>query len=83
LTRYRNFRTLASPNPVQFSCLAMDPSGGFHLRFKNAVFCVLKFRFFLWTEIICAGTLDDFTVYVFNVQTGALLEVCVGFSFFV
>jgi periodic tryptophan protein 2 len=53
LTRYRNFRTLASPNPVQFSCLAMDPSG----------------------EIICAGTLDDFTVYVFNVQTGALLEV--------
>ncbi len=56
LTRYRNFRTLASPNPVQFSCLAMDPSG----------------------EIICAGTLDDFTVYVFNVQTGALLEVISG-----
>jgi periodic tryptophan protein 2 len=56
LTRYRNFRTLASPNPVQFSCVAMDPSG----------------------EIICAGTMDDFTVYVFNVQTGALLEVLSG-----
>jgi periodic tryptophan protein 2 len=56
LTRYRNFRTMAAPNPVQFSCLAMDPSG----------------------EILCAGTLDDFTVYCFNVQTGALLEVLSG-----
>eukprot|EP00003_Mantamonas_plastica_P031956 TRINITY_DN849_c1_g1_i1.p1 TRINITY_DN849_c1_g1~~TRINITY_DN849_c1_g1_i1.p1 ORF type:complete len:584 (-),score=214.86 TRINITY_DN849_c1_g1_i1:1233-2984(-) len=27
LTRYRNFRTFTSPNPVQFSSLAMDPSG--------------------------------------------------------
>ena len=25
--RYRNFRTLTSPNPVQFSSLAVDPSG--------------------------------------------------------
>ena len=25
--RYRNFRTFASPKPVQFSCLALDPSG--------------------------------------------------------
>lgn len=56
LTRYRNFRTMASPEPVQFSCMALDPSG----------------------EIVCAGTLDDFTVYVFNVQTGALLEVLGG-----
>ncbi|KAI0251220.1 WD repeat protein [Lactifluus subvellereus] len=27
LVRYRNFRTLTSPSPVQFSCLAVDPSG--------------------------------------------------------
>lgn len=25
--RYRNFRTFASPRPVQFTCLALDPSG--------------------------------------------------------
>ena len=53
LTRYRNFRTFVSPTPVQFSCLAMDPSG----------------------EIVCAGTIDDFSIYVFNVQTSQLLEV--------
>ncbi|KIM91497.1 hypothetical protein PILCRDRAFT_810776 [Piloderma croceum F 1598] len=27
LVRYRNFRTFTSPTPVQFSCLAVDPSG--------------------------------------------------------
>jgi periodic tryptophan protein 2 len=27
LVRYRNFRTFTSPRPVQFSCLAVDPSG--------------------------------------------------------
>lgn len=27
LIRYRNFRTFTSPSPVQFSCLATDPSG--------------------------------------------------------
>ena len=27
LVRYRNFRTFTSPNPVQFSSLAVDPSG--------------------------------------------------------
>ena len=27
LVRYRNFRTFTSPNPVQFSCLAVDESG--------------------------------------------------------
>ena len=26
LIRYRNFRTFTSPSPVQFSCLAVDPS---------------------------------------------------------
>ncbi|TFK22112.1 WD40 repeat-like protein [Coprinopsis marcescibilis] len=27
LIRYRNFRVFTSPSPVQFSCLAVDPSG--------------------------------------------------------
>ena len=27
LVRYRNFRTFTSPSPIQFSCLAVDPSG--------------------------------------------------------
>ena len=27
ISRYRNFRTFASPRPVQFSCLTLDPSG--------------------------------------------------------
>ncbi|KAF7794916.1 hypothetical protein EIP86_006059 [Pleurotus ostreatoroseus] len=27
LIRYRNFRTFTSPTPVQFACLAVDPSG--------------------------------------------------------
>ena len=27
LNRYRNFRTMTTPQPVQFSCLALDPSG--------------------------------------------------------
>ena len=27
MIRYRNFRTFTSPSPVQFSCLAVDPSG--------------------------------------------------------
>lgn len=27
LIRYRNFRTFTSPTPVQFGCLAVDPSG--------------------------------------------------------
>lgn len=29
LNRYRNFRTFTSPQPVQFSCLALDSSGDF------------------------------------------------------
>lgn len=27
LVRYRNFRTLTTPSPTQFACLAVDPSG--------------------------------------------------------
>eukprot|EP00955_Chlamydomonas_euryale_P026959 283882-Chlamydomonas_euryale.AAC.5 len=27
LVRYRNFRTMASPTPVQFGCVAVEPGG--------------------------------------------------------
>ena len=56
LIRYRNFKTFASPVPVQFGCLAIDPTG----------------------EIICAGSLDTFDVYMWSVQTGKLLDVFSG-----
>lgn len=56
LVRYRNFRTFTSPNPVQFSCLAVDPSG----------------------EMVCAGTIDTFEIYLWSVQTGKLLDILAG-----
>ncbi|KAL1922330.1 uncharacterized protein VTP21DRAFT_9869 [Calcarisporiella thermophila] len=56
LTRYRNFRTFTSPNPAQFSALAVDPSG----------------------EIVCAGSLDTFEIFVWSVQTGKLLDILSG-----
>lgn len=56
LVRYRNFRTMTSPHPVQFVSLAVDPAG----------------------EVICAGSLDTFQVYVWSVRTGRLLDVLAG-----
>lgn len=56
LLRYRNFRTLTAPDPVQFTSLAVDGSG----------------------EIVCAGTLDPFHIYVWSLQTGSLLDVLAG-----
>lgn len=56
LIRYRNFRTLTTPTPVQFLSLAIDPSG----------------------EIVAAGTLDTFEIYLWSLQTGQLLEVLGG-----
>ena len=56
LLRYRNFRTLTTPQPVQFTSLAADLSG----------------------EVICAGALDPFNIYVWFLQTGRLLDVLSG-----
>ncbi|KAI0226931.1 Periodic tryptophan-like protein 2 [Lamellibrachia satsuma] len=56
LCRYRNFRTFTSPRPVQFSSLAVDPSG----------------------EVVCAGALDTFEIFVWSIQTGRLLEILAG-----
>jgi hypothetical protein len=45
LTRYRNFRTLVTPQPAQLTCLAVDPAGevhvfnGFYLTVLSNGFC--------------------------------------------
>lgn len=52
LIRYRNFRTFTAPTRIQFSSLAVDPSG----------------------EVVCAGSLDDFDIHLWSVQTGQLLD---------
>ncbi len=54
--RYRNFRTYTAPDTVQFTSLAVDPSG----------------------EVICAGSLDDYSIYVWNVQNAQLLDTLAG-----
>lgn len=56
LVRYRNFRTFTSPSPVQFSSLAVDPSG----------------------EVVAAGSVDSFEVFMWSVQTGKLLDILTG-----
>lgn len=56
LHRYRTFKTYTTPTPVQFTCLAVDPSG----------------------EIITAGTMDPFHVYMWNIQTAKLLDIYTG-----
>jgi periodic tryptophan protein 2 len=56
LIRYKNFRTMTSPTPVQFTCVAVDASG----------------------EIVCAGALEPFSIYVWALQTGRLLDVLAG-----
>ena len=56
LLRYKNFRTLTAPTPVQFTSLSVDSAG----------------------EIVCAGSLEPFNVYVWSLQTGRLLDVLAG-----
>lgn len=52
LLRYRNFRTFTASRRVQFTSLAVDPSG----------------------ELICAGSIDDFDIHVWNVQSSQLVD---------
>ena len=59
LLRYRNFRTLTTPDPVQFTCLAVDNSG----------------------EVVCAGTLDPFHIYVWSLQTGRLIDLYIDIRY--
>lgn len=54
--RYRNFRTFTAPHPVQFSCLAVDPT----------------------SELVAAGSQDQFDAYVWAIGTGKVLEQLTG-----
>jgi periodic tryptophan protein 2 len=56
LHRYRTFKTLTTPTPVQFLSLAVDPSG----------------------EIVAAGSSDPFHIYVWNLQSGKIVDVFSG-----
>lgn len=56
LIRFRNFRTFTATKRVQFSSMAVDPSG----------------------EVVVAGSQDEFEIYVWSVQTGALLDTLAG-----
>ena len=56
LVRYKNFKTMTTPEPVQFMCVSSDPSG----------------------EIVAAGCMDPFDVYLWSLQTGKILDVLSG-----
>lgn len=56
LIRFRNFRTFTAPERVQFTSLAVDPSG----------------------EVVVAGSQEEFEIFVWSVQTGALLDSLAG-----
>lgn len=56
LIRYRNYRTLVPPEPVQLGCVALDAGG----------------------EIVAAGAVDRFEIYVWSLQTGRVLDVLSG-----
>jgi len=56
MTRYRNFKTLTTPRPVQLNCVSVDSSG----------------------DLIAAGGLDVFEVYLWSLTTGRLVEVLAG-----
>jgi periodic tryptophan protein 2 len=54
LVKYRNFRTMTTPKPAQFSCLAIEAGGG---------------------DIVAAGSIEPYDVYLWSLKTGQLLEV--------
>lgn len=56
MTRYRNFKTLTTPRPVQLGCVGVDCSG----------------------DLVAAGGIDVFEVYLWSLTTGRLTEVLAG-----
>jgi periodic tryptophan protein 2 len=54
LVKYRNFRTLTTPKPAQFSSLAIEGTSG---------------------DIVAAGALEPYEIYVWSLKTGQLLDV--------
>ncbi|KAF5390056.1 hypothetical protein D9757_003791 [Collybiopsis confluens] len=67
LVRYRNFRTFTSPSPVQFNCIAVDPSGE-----VVAAGSTDTFEIFLWS-VQTGKLLDILTGHEAPVST---LEFC-------
>jgi hypothetical protein len=84
LTRYRNFRTLTAPTPTQFISLAVDQSGVCARACVSlcgncrcwergaACFCVLEpvhvLVLFGAGEIVCAGAMDPFNIFIWSMQ---------------
>jgi len=56
MARYRNFKTLTTPRPVQLGCIGVDCSG----------------------DLVAAGGIDVFEVYLWSLTTGKLTEVLAG-----
>ncbi|CAM9127008.1 unnamed protein product [Chrysoparadoxa australica] len=56
MIRYKQFRSMTTPAPVQLSAVALDPAG----------------------EVVVAGSMDPFELYVWSLQTGRLLDVFAG-----
>eukprot|EP00946_MAST-07B_sp_MAST-7B-sp1_P003544 g3544.t1 len=58
LARYKNFRTMRTPEArtAQLLCLALDGSG----------------------EIVCAGAMEPYEIYVWSLRNGQLLDVLTG-----
>jgi len=56
MARYRNFKTLTTPRPVQLGCVGVDCSG----------------------DLVAAGGIDVFEVYLWSLTTGKLTEVLAG-----
>ncbi len=58
LARYKNFRTMRTPegHAAQLLCLAVDGSG----------------------EVICAGAMEPYEIYVWSLRNGQLLDVLTG-----
>lgn len=62
LVRYRNFRTMTTPRPVQFGCLSVESSG--------EVVCAGGGG--------GAAAADSFDIFMWSVQTGKLLDTLSG-----
>lgn len=56
LIKYKNFRTMTSPKPTQFTCVATDYMG----------------------DLVCAGGFDPYSIYVWSIKTGDLLDILSG-----
>lgn len=82
LVRYRNFRTLTSPRPVQFSCLAIDASDEFLAAGGQDFFDVYLWSMKLGTLLeVCAilfvltlNSSNDSNFYNYAICTGIYLS---------